>query len=158
MEGRGGDDDDTVTQTPRRISPKQPIHMKTRNWAGGSFSGDDDDTVSRDAPNNISTPTPHTPHIYFNLLSHTCVLHGIYSAFVLSYHAWFSSFFPVEFATPAPVAILGPAPATSPAVTVKEPLQFLQLSQIGSRSPAFSAAVAVWEPRSWHCPARMEQV
>ena len=39
MEGRGGDDDDTVTQTPRRISPKQPIHMTlTAAISHGTYS------------------------------------------------------------------------------------------------------------------------
>ena len=42
-----------------------------------------------------------------NLLGRTSVLHGICSVFVLSDHRWFSSFFPVEFATPAAVAVLG---------------------------------------------------
>ena len=40
-------------------------------------------------------------------------LHGIYSVFVLSDHLWFGSSFPVEFATPVAVAVLG-----------LEPLQF----------------------------------
>ena len=37
---------------------------------------------------------------------HLC-LHGAYSVFVLSDHLWFGSFFPVEFAIPAAVAVWG---------------------------------------------------
>ena len=42
-----------------------------------------------------------------NLLGSTCVFHGICSVFVLSDHLWFGSSFPVEFATPVAVAVLG---------------------------------------------------
>ena len=45
-----------------------------------------------------------------NLPGSTCVFHGIYSVFVLSDHLWFGSFFPVEFATPVAVAVLGLEP------------------------------------------------
>ena len=38
-------------------------------------------------------------------------MHGIDSVFVLSDNLRFSCFFPVEFATPAAVAVLGPEPA-----------------------------------------------
>ena len=45
-------------------------------------------------------------------------------------------------------------------MTVKdsETLQLLQLSQVGGLNPAYSAAVAIRELRSCHCPARMEQL
>ena len=45
-------------------------------------------------------------------------------------------------------------------MTVKdsETLQLLQLSQVGGLNPASSAAVAIRELRSCHCPARMEQL
>ena len=45
-----------------------------------------------------------------DLLGSTCVFHGIYSVYVLSDHLWFGSFFPVEFATPVAVAVLGLEP------------------------------------------------
>ena len=48
-----------------------------------------------------------------NLLGSTCALHGIYSVFVLADHLWLSSFFPVEFATPTAVAVLGHDPTVS---------------------------------------------
>ena len=47
---------------------------------------------------------------FLNLLGSTCVFHGIYSVFVLSDPLWFGSFFPVEFATPVAVAVLGLEP------------------------------------------------
>ena len=68
--------------------------------------------------------------MFKNLLGSTCVFHGTYSVFVLSDHLWFSSFFPVEFATPVAVAVLGSA--TSPAVTVgaSESRELMQLFHI----------------------------
>ena len=47
---------------------------------------------------------------FLNLLGSACVFHGIYSVFVQSDHLWFGSFFPVEIATPAAVAVLGLEP------------------------------------------------